>query len=147
MIIKGRLDEISAGSWYQGINRTEFLIINGQRYRKLMYSDYIKSFLKLSEEVELSVQPKTLFNPYGYLCAIKVNGEIIKDDLDGMGILKFLLFLVLLVLFAIPAIAVGIATQSAWIGWATVFGSSWLVASIIIKRKLSAIASHRGALS
>ncbi len=79
MIIKGRLEEISVGTWSQGANQVEYLKINSQRYRKLMYSDYIKSFLKSSDEVELSIQPKTIFNSYGYIWAIKTNEEIIKD--------------------------------------------------------------------
>ena len=111
-----------------------------------MYSNYIKSFLNISGDIELSIKPKSRFNSYGYVWAIKVDGEVIKDDVTGKGIFQYYLFFAMLFLFAIPAIAVGISMKSALLGWVTLFALSWLSSLLIIKWRVAAINNYRNAL-
>ena len=146
MIIRGRLEEISAGTFSQGAHYVEYLKIDNIRHRKLVYSNYIKSFLKISDDIELSIKPKSRFFPYGYVWAIKVNGEIIKDDVAGKGIFQYYLFYAMLIVFAIPAMAVGISMESALLGWITLFALSWLSSLLFIKWRVATIDKYRNAL-
>lgn len=124
-IIEGQFDRFSNGTNMDRMNLHEFVEIGGKRYTKVIWSDYMDSFMReaLGKKIKLSVAK--MHGAY-VVGAVQYNGKVEKEvnaKPFASGFFGALLW-TLVIPFAVACVVGSVAGQGRFIG-------AWIVAGVI----------------
>jgi hypothetical protein len=79
MIIEGHFERYSSSTWFEGgVNLVEFIEVGGTRFNKVLWTDYMKNFMKdaVGKKVRISVGK---INGALVVGAVEFDGKIEKE--------------------------------------------------------------------